>query len=275
MLVTGGDNGREKRKRPEAEEVAWSDRGEKVFYYRKDVGTTVDSTWDAMLQVILRGERCNIRSLAVDLGWVPERGGHESQFGRQSVLMDVLGKWWEEDMGQSVKSSERDRRSYFLYIDPDTVQQIKTVVQATFRPDEVLEDTEVKARLVEAGVLPWCGDQRQVAMVDRSLACIAWWKRKWTTLDHCMDVEVFFFFFFFFFIFFFFFFFFFVLYTCIVTHLGTVCGTFTRFALCVYRACWPVLAETFRDNPPAATMIECGLIDPKYRIEIEVTALAP
>ena len=42
-----------------------------------------------------------------------------------------------------------------------------------------------------------------------------------------------------------------------------------------FEACWPVLAETFGDNPPAATMIECGLIDPKYRIEIEVTALLP
>lgn len=41
-----------------------------------------------------------------------------------------------------------------------------------------------------------------------------------------------------------------------------------------FPACWPVLAETFGENPPAATMIECGLIDPKYRIEIEVTALA-
>ncbi|MGV0911282.1 RidA family protein [Martelella sp. FOR1707] len=41
-----------------------------------------------------------------------------------------------------------------------------------------------------------------------------------------------------------------------------------------FEACWPLLAKTFGDNPPAATMIECGLIDPKYRIEIEVTALA-
>ncbi|MAU19624.1 MAG: hypothetical protein CMH13_03730 [Martelella sp.] len=41
-----------------------------------------------------------------------------------------------------------------------------------------------------------------------------------------------------------------------------------------FEACWPLLAATFGDNPPAATMIECGLIDPKYRIEIEVTALA-
>lgn len=39
--------------------------------------------------------------------------------------------------------------------------------------------------------------------------------------------------------------------------------------------CWPVLREVFGENPPVATMIECGLIDPKYRIEIEVTALAP
>lgn len=42
-----------------------------------------------------------------------------------------------------------------------------------------------------------------------------------------------------------------------------------------FEPCWPVLSETFGPNPPAATMIECGLIDPKYRIEIEVTALLP
>ena len=42
-----------------------------------------------------------------------------------------------------------------------------------------------------------------------------------------------------------------------------------------FEPCWPVLAETFGAHPPAATMIECGLVDPKYRIEIEVTALAP
>lgn len=39
-----------------------------------------------------------------------------------------------------------------------------------------------------------------------------------------------------------------------------------------FEACWPALRAAFGDNPPAATMIECGLIDPKYRIEIEVTA---
>ncbi len=41
-----------------------------------------------------------------------------------------------------------------------------------------------------------------------------------------------------------------------------------------FTPCFDLLAGTFGDNPPAATMIECGLIDPKYRIEIEVTALA-
>jgi enamine deaminase RidA (YjgF/YER057c/UK114 family) len=42
-----------------------------------------------------------------------------------------------------------------------------------------------------------------------------------------------------------------------------------------FAACFDLLAETFGANPPAATMIECGLIDPKYRIEIEVTAVMP
>ncbi len=42
-----------------------------------------------------------------------------------------------------------------------------------------------------------------------------------------------------------------------------------------FEACWPLLKATFGASPPAATMIECGLIDPKYRIEIEVTALLP
>lgn len=42
-----------------------------------------------------------------------------------------------------------------------------------------------------------------------------------------------------------------------------------------FPACWPILAETFGAAPPAATMIESGLIDPKFRIEIEVTALMP
>ena len=42
-----------------------------------------------------------------------------------------------------------------------------------------------------------------------------------------------------------------------------------------FEPCWPMLQETFGANPPAATMIECGLLDPKFRIEIEVTAVVP
>ena len=42
-----------------------------------------------------------------------------------------------------------------------------------------------------------------------------------------------------------------------------------------FEECWPILSATFGAHPPAATMIECGLIDPKYRIEIEVTAVLP
>lgn len=41
-----------------------------------------------------------------------------------------------------------------------------------------------------------------------------------------------------------------------------------------FEDCWPMLRDIFGINPPAATMIECGLIQPHYRIEIEVTALA-
>ena len=41
-----------------------------------------------------------------------------------------------------------------------------------------------------------------------------------------------------------------------------------------FEPCWPLLRAAFGENPPAATMIECNLIDPKYRIEIEITALA-
>lgn len=42
-----------------------------------------------------------------------------------------------------------------------------------------------------------------------------------------------------------------------------------------FEPCWTLLNETFGVNPPAATMVEAGLIDPKYKIEIEVTALLP
>lgn len=41
-----------------------------------------------------------------------------------------------------------------------------------------------------------------------------------------------------------------------------------------FEPCWPILRGVFGAHPPATTMIECGLIDPKFRIEIEVTALA-
>ncbi|MDF1854871.1 RidA family protein [Pseudooceanicola sp.] len=39
-----------------------------------------------------------------------------------------------------------------------------------------------------------------------------------------------------------------------------------------FEPCWPVLAEVFGAHPPAATMFQAGLIDPAYKIEIEVTA---
>jgi enamine deaminase RidA (YjgF/YER057c/UK114 family) len=39
-----------------------------------------------------------------------------------------------------------------------------------------------------------------------------------------------------------------------------------------FRDCWPVLRQYFGDVKPAATMISAGLIDPRIRIEIEVTA---
>ena len=42
-----------------------------------------------------------------------------------------------------------------------------------------------------------------------------------------------------------------------------------------FEPCWPVLAAAFGENPPAATMISCALIDPKYKIEIELTAIDP
>ena len=39
-----------------------------------------------------------------------------------------------------------------------------------------------------------------------------------------------------------------------------------------FEPCWPLLKDAFGDHPPAATMIECNLIAPQFRIEIEVTA---
>lgn len=42
-----------------------------------------------------------------------------------------------------------------------------------------------------------------------------------------------------------------------------------------FEPCWPLLRQAFGATPPAATMIEAGLIDPAMRIEIEVTAVLP
>ena len=39
-----------------------------------------------------------------------------------------------------------------------------------------------------------------------------------------------------------------------------------------FEPCWPALQRAFGEVRPAATMIECGLLDPRARIEIEVTA---
>lgn len=37
--------------------------------------------------------------------------------------------------------------------------------------------------------------------------------------------------------------------------------------------CWPVLRKHFGEVRPAATMVSAGLLDPRMRIEIEVTAM--
>jgi enamine deaminase RidA (YjgF/YER057c/UK114 family) len=39
-----------------------------------------------------------------------------------------------------------------------------------------------------------------------------------------------------------------------------------------FQKCWPVLKEYFGDVKPAATMFIAGLLDPRMKIEIEVTA---
>lgn len=39
-----------------------------------------------------------------------------------------------------------------------------------------------------------------------------------------------------------------------------------------FERCWPLLREAFGKVRPAATMMCCGLSDPRMRIEIEVTA---
>lgn len=40
-----------------------------------------------------------------------------------------------------------------------------------------------------------------------------------------------------------------------------------------FESCWPVLRQVFGDVRPAAMMISAGLVDPRMKIEIEVTAL--
>ena len=39
-----------------------------------------------------------------------------------------------------------------------------------------------------------------------------------------------------------------------------------------FERCWPVLRRWFGEVRPAATMMACGLMDPRMKIEIEVTA---
>jgi enamine deaminase RidA (YjgF/YER057c/UK114 family) len=39
-----------------------------------------------------------------------------------------------------------------------------------------------------------------------------------------------------------------------------------------FESCWPTLRRYFGEVRPAATMISCSLIDPRIKIEIEVTA---
>ncbi|MEU8004726.1 RidA family protein [Catellatospora sp. NPDC049111] len=42
-----------------------------------------------------------------------------------------------------------------------------------------------------------------------------------------------------------------------------------------FEPCWPVLRRRFADVRPAATMLVCGLADPRMKIEIEVDAHLP
>ncbi|WP_410669074.1 RidA family protein [Amycolatopsis sp. cmx-4-68] len=42
-----------------------------------------------------------------------------------------------------------------------------------------------------------------------------------------------------------------------------------------FEPCWPVLRKAFANVLPAATMLQCGLADPRMKIEIEVDAHLP
>lgn len=64
------------------------------------------------------------------------------------------------------------------------------------------------------------------------------------------------------------------------TALGKAGADFSRVVRVTYvlpnpddfKPCWPLMRDTFGANPPAAMMISSPLIDPRYLIEIEVTA---
>ncbi|WP_137917566.1 RidA family protein [Hydrogenophaga sp. 2FB] len=43
----------------------------------------------------------------------------------------------------------------------------------------------------------------------------------------------------------------------------------------LFEACWPVLRKHLGRARPAAMMITAGLLDPRMKIEVEVTALKP
>lgn len=43
----------------------------------------------------------------------------------------------------------------------------------------------------------------------------------------------------------------------------------------LFEACWPVLRQHLGRARPAAMMITAGLLDPRMKIEVEVTALKP
>jgi len=40
-----------------------------------------------------------------------------------------------------------------------------------------------------------------------------------------------------------------------------------------FEPCWPILRRYFAAAPPAATMLQVGLLDPRMKFEIEVTAV--
>ena len=42
-----------------------------------------------------------------------------------------------------------------------------------------------------------------------------------------------------------------------------------------FERCWPQLKAVFGEVRPPSTMLQAGLVDPKMRIEIEVTAYDP